>query len=211
MIDTSESRDFRYPVSDVKDQDGAPEGITPSQTVGPYVHIGLVHEDSEKMVPADAADADQAIDVSFTVIDGDGTPISDAMIEIWQTRPDGTFNAPNDPRTGSAATVEGFRGLGRGMADDTGSVTFNTLYPGAFEGEAPHLKVGVFARGMLERLYTRAYFPENTEANAADPVLEAIDEERRPLLIVENTESGYHLTIRVQHTEPALETPFFGL
>ena len=194
MIDTGKTGEFRYPVSTITDQDETTAGITPSQTVGPYVHIGLTLEGSEQVATAE---------------DGDGEPIADAMVEIWQTRPDGTFNAPNDPRTGAAATADGFRGLGRAMADETGTATFTTLLPGAFDGQAPHLNVGVFARGMLERLFTRLYFPENTDANAADPVLTEVGEQRRGALVAEQTGQGYHLTIRVQHDDPNVETPFF--
>ena len=194
MIDTHKTGEFRYEVSDIRDQDEAEFGITPSQTVGPYVHIGLTLEGSEVIAPA----GEDTVEVSFTVLDGNGDPVADAMIEIWQTRPDGTYNTDE---------VEGFRGLGRGMVDETGSVTFTTLLPGATEEEAPHLKVGVFARGMLERLYTRLYFPEND--NAADPVLELVDAARRDLLIAEPVDGGYRKTIVMQHADPEKETPFF--
>ncbi|MDR7330081.1 protocatechuate 3,4-dioxygenase subunit alpha [Corynebacterium guangdongense] len=207
-IDTGKTGEFRYEVSAINDQDEARPGITPSQTVGPYVHIGLTLEDSDKI--ADPAE-EGAVEVAVQVIDGDGTPIADAMVEIWQARPDGTFNAPNDPRTGAAATVEGFRGLGRAMADETGTARFTTLLPGAFDGQAPHLNLSVFARGMLERLYTRLYFPEELEANAADPVLASVGESRRHLLVAEQTDAGYRLTVNVQHEDPASETPFFQL
>lgn len=193
MIDTHKTGEFRYEVSDIRDQDEAEFGITPSQTVGPYVHIGLTLEDSEII----ATEGD-TIEVTFSVIDGNGDPVADAMIEIWQTRPDGTYNTDE---------VEGFRGLGRGMVDETGTVTFTTLRPGATEEEAAHLKVGVFARGMLERLYTRLYFPEND--NAADPVLELVDAARRDLLIAEPVDGGYRKTIVMQHADPGKETPFF--
>lgn len=191
MIDTQKTGEFRYEVSDIRDQDEAGFGLTPSQTVGPYVHIGLTLEGSEKI-------SDEGEQVTFTVIDGKGDPIADAMIEIWQTRPDGTYNTE---------TVDGFRGLGRGMVDETGSVTFTTQLPGAADGEAPHLKVGVFARGMLERLYTRLYFPGND--NSADPVLQLVDAARRDLLIAEPTDGGHRMTIVVQHEDPEKETPFF--
>lgn len=193
MIDTHKTGEFRYEVSDIRDQDEAEFGITPSQTVGPYVHIGLTLEDSEII----ATEGD-TIEVTFSVIDGNGDPVADAMIEIWQTRPDGTYNTDE---------VEGFRGLGRGMVDETGTVTFTTLRPGATEEEAAHLKVGVFARGMLERLYTRLYFPEND--NSSDPVLELVDAARRDLLIAEPVDGGYRKTIVMQHADPEKETPFF--
>lgn len=193
MIDTHKTGEFRYEVSDIRDQDEAEFGITPSQTVGPYVHIGLTLENSEII----ATEGD-TIEVTFSVIDGNGDPVADAMIEIWQTRPDGTYNTDE---------VEGFRGLGRGMVDETGTVTFTTLRPGATEEEAAHLKVGVFARGMLERLYTRLYFPDND--NSADPVLELVDAARRDLLIAEPVDGGYRKTIVMQHADPEKETPFF--
>lgn len=193
MIDTHKTGEFRYEVSDIRDQDEAEFGITPSQTVGPYVHIGLTLEDSEII----ATEGD-TIEVTLSVVDGNGDPVADAMIEIWQTRPDGTYNTDE---------VEGFRGLGRGMVDETGTVTFTTLRPGATEEEAAHLKVGVFARGMLERLYTRLYFPEND--NSSDPVLELVDAARRDLLIAEPVDGGYRKTIVMQHADPGKETPFF--
>lgn len=213
MIDTQKTGEFRYPVSDIRDQDEAGFGVTPSQTVGPYVHIGLTLEDSEKIVPEGT---EGAVHVTVSVTDGNGDPVADAMIEVWQADGEGVFNSPLDPRTGGRATAEGFRGLGRGMVDETGAVTFTTLLPGAVEAgdgetEAPHLKLGVFARGMLERLYTRCYFPENTEANAADPVLSLVEESRRGLLVAEKDGEGYRLDVVVQHEDPARETPFFRI
>ncbi|MGP6172538.1 protocatechuate 3,4-dioxygenase subunit alpha [Corynebacterium sp. A21] len=203
-IDSDPHNEQRWDVSTIKDQSEAEFGLTPSQTVGPYVHIGLTLKDSELLVEPGTGGA---IEVSFSVTDGNGDPVGDAMIELWQANSEGVFNSPLDPR--AAATVEGFRGLGRGMVDATGSVTFTTLRPGAHdEEEAPHVKVGVFARGMLERLYTRLYFPD--QDNSSDPVLNAVPESRRPLLIAQPTEKGYHLDITVQHEDPNLETPFFG-
>lgn len=199
MIETGKHEGFRYPdtAQDAPDQDHTKFGITPSQTVGPYVHIGLTLKDSEVM-----AEGENTVDIEFTVIDGDGAPIADAMIELWQARPDGTFNTDSH---------EGFRGLGRAMADDNGKVTFTTVVPGGFNEEAPHINVGVFARGMLERLYTRLYFPENTAANSTDPVLQAVEEQRRHLLVAEATDTGYAMTINVQHVQADQETPFFRI
>lgn len=207
IIDSDPQNEMRWEVSSITDQDEAESGITPSQTVGPYVHIGLTNEGSEKMVEPGT---DGAVEITFTVTDGGGEPISDAMIELWQADEAGVFNSPLDPRTGDKATADGFRGLGRGMVDAKSAVTFTTLVPGAHdEEEAPHIKVGVFARGMLERLYTRLYFPEND--NSKDPVLNSVPESRRPLLIAEKTATGYHLDIVVQHEDADRETPFFGI
>lgn len=207
IIDSDPHNDMRWEVSSITDQDETEFGITPSQTVGPYVHIGLTNEGSEHLVEPGT---DGAVEITFTVTDGGGEPISDAMIELWQADEAGIFNSPLDPRTGDRATAEGFRGLGRGMVDDTSAVTFTTLVPGAHDDEeAPHIKVGVFARGMLERLYTRLYFPDKD--NSTDPVLNSVPESRRPLLIAEKTEAGYHLDIVVQHADADRETPFFGI
>lgn len=196
----------------MNDQDEAGLDVMPSQTVGPYVHIGLVREGSEII-----SDAPDAIEVTVTVVDGDGNLIDDAMIEIWQPDSQGIFNSQLDPRTGDKASDKGFRGLGRGFADDTGTAAFRTIVPGAVESvsgfgsEAPHLKLGIFARGMLERLYTRLYFPEFSTQNETDPVLCAVPQHRRQLLIADKTETGYHLTINVQHKDPDKETPFFDI
>lgn len=207
IIDSDPNNEMRWQVSDVRDQDEAESGLTPSQTVGPYVHIGLTKSGSEHMVEPGIPGA---IELTFTVTDGDDNPISDAMIELWQADTDGVFNSPLDPRTGEKATVDGFRGLGRGMVDDDGAATFTTLVPAAHDDEeAPHIKVGLFARGMLERLYTRVYFPEND--NSTDPVLTSVPESRRHLLVAEKSDNGYRLDIQVQHEDADKETPFFGI
>src|SRR5699024_9051930 len=142
------------------------------------------------------------------------------MIEFWQPNAQGVFNSEYDPRA-EEVSAEGFRGLGRAFADETGTSTLRTIVPGqldVIEGyspaqqvEAPHIKVGVFARGMVERLYTRLYFPEFSEANAQDPVLQLVDESRRDLLVAQKTEKGYHLDIHVQHVDPAKGTPAFDI
>ncbi|MBZ8178290.1 protocatechuate 3,4-dioxygenase subunit alpha [Corynebacterium poyangense] len=202
MIDNMKTGEFRYHQSAITDQDEAEWGITPSQTVGPYVHIGLTREGSEIMVdPTDP----NAIEVTISVTDGAGEPIADAMIEIWQTNCAGIYNSPLDPDC-DQASPEGFRGLGRGMVNDAGEVTFTTLKPGSRGQEAAHFKVGVFARGMLERLYTRMYLADES---ATDPVLEIVPEERRHLLIAQEVPGGYRFDIQVQHEDPTKETPFF--
>lgn len=204
MIDTGKNGEFRYAQSEILDQDGAGFGITPSQTVGPYVHIGLTLDNSEHLV---TPGTEGAVELTLSATDGNGDPIADAMFEIWQAGPDGIHNSDLDPRRTTPATVEGFRGLGRAMADERGEATFITLVPGAVDGEAAHFKIGLFARGMLERLYTRAYLP-GTDPES-DPVLQQVPEARRSLLIAESVAGGYRLDIRVQ--SGADETPFFGL
>ncbi|NMF31777.1 protocatechuate 3,4-dioxygenase subunit alpha [Corynebacterium ammoniagenes] len=214
-IDKSPNGEFRYGEPVVGDQDETEFGIMPSQTVGPYVHIGLVREGAEII-----ADGEDAVEITVTTIDGDGNPISDSMVEFWQPDKQGVFNSEYDPRQDNV-TADGFRGLGRAFADETGTSTLKTIIPGqidAIDGfspaqqvEAPHIKVGVFARGMLERLYTRLYFPEFAEANDKDPVLQLVDEKRRDLLIAQKTDKGYHFDIYVQHVDPEKETPFFDI
>lgn len=206
MIDTGKNGEFRYEQSNILDQDGAEPGITPSQTVGPYVHIGLTLDNSHHMVEPGT---EGAIELELTVVDGDGAPIADAMFEIWQSDAQGVHNSDLDPSRSTPATADGFRGLGRGMVDENGTATFTTLTPGAFNDEAAHFKIGVFARGMLERLYTRAYLPEPESDLHTDPVLNAVPEDRRQLLVATKTDNGYRFDITVQSDTG--ETPFFGL
>ncbi|MFP7364252.1 protocatechuate 3,4-dioxygenase subunit alpha [Corynebacterium callunae] len=204
MIDTGKNGEFRYEQTTIVDQNEAEFGITPSQTVGPYVHIGLTLEGAEYLV---APDAEGAIKLTVSATDGNGDPIADAMFELWQAGPDGVHNSDLDPSRTEPATVDGFRGLGRAMANANGEATFTTLVPGAFKDEAPHFKIGLFARGILERLYTRAYLP-GTHLSS-DPVLQAVPAERRDLLVATQTEDGYRFDIAVQSATN--ETPFFGL
>lgn len=108
MIDTGKNGEFRYEQSNIIDQNEAEFGITPSQTVGPYVHIGLTLEGAEHLVEPGSEGA-----VSFTVsaTDGNGDPIADAMFELWQADPEGIHNSDLDPNRTAPATADGFRGL----------------------------------------------------------------------------------------------------
>ncbi|MGV0870313.1 protocatechuate 3,4-dioxygenase subunit alpha [Corynebacterium kalidii] len=232
MIDSDPNGPYRYPVSDIKDQDEAPRGIMPSQTVGPYVHIGLTMPGAENLLD-DEADttggaAADAVEVTFSVTDGAGHRVKDAMIELWQADGDGIYPSPYDERSDEDSAT-GWNpqlgaGIGRGFVDDEGEVTFRTRRPGAAPVavgdsgiEAPHLKVGVFARGIVERLYTRAYFPAadgadgaDSAALAADPVLAVVPEDRRGLLVLtQEGESSYRMDIVLQHDDATAETPFF--
>ncbi len=139
------------------------------------------------------------------------------MVETWQADAVGRFAHPDDPRGAAAPTPAGFRGFGRAGADETGTAVIHTVKPGALPAEndtveAPHVNLGIFARGMLERLYTRLYFPEDTQAHTGDPVLLALPESQRPKLIASRTDDGYSLTVYVQDSDPdGVETPFFEL
>ncbi|WP_063034783.1 protocatechuate 3,4-dioxygenase subunit alpha [Nocardia grenadensis] len=198
----------RYPVT-TGDFTTVEFGPTPSQTVGPFLHIGLPWPDGPDVV---APGTDGAITVTVTVSDGARTPVADALVEVWQANRDGVFEHPDDPRP---QTDPAFRGFGRCPADATGTVRFTTVKPGALTGsdgetEAPHLNVSIFARGILNRLVTRLYFADEESANAADPVLAALPAPQRNKLIARATAEGYHLDIVVQDADPdGAETPFF--
>src|SRR5262249_31361872 len=160
--------------------------ITPSQTVGPFLHIGLWRSYGSELVPAGTPGA---VRIAGTVLDGAGEPVPDALVEIWQAGPDGRY-------TQSA----GFR---RGGTVDAGRFPFATVKPGPVPWpkgglQAPHLEVGVFARGLLKRAVTRMYFPDEGEANAADPVLSAIDPGRRSTLLAHAEGGGLRFDIRLQ-------------
>lgn len=177
---------------------------TPSQTVGPFFAIGLPWQDGPFVVPDGTPEAFQIVG---KVLDGAGEPVPDALIEVWQADPDGRFDHPDDPR----GAVSGCRGFGRCETDVNGRFWFLTVKPGALPApdggvEAPHLNVSVFCRGMLVRLVTRIYFPDE-QANADDPVLHTIGE-RRGTLISEPAPYGYRFDIRLQGDD---ETVFFDL
>ena len=189
-------------------------GVTPSQTVGPYWHIGLPWADGPDAAPEGTPGR---ITLRITVIDGDRVPVADAMVETWQADAAGRFAHADDPRGAVEPTPTGFRGFGRAGADETGTAVIHTVKPGILPAEhdtveAPHVNVGIFARGMLERLYTRLYFPEDTAAHAVDPVLVSLPESQRPKLVATKTDDGYSLTVYVQDSDPdGVETPFFEL
>ncbi len=185
-------------------------GPTPSQTVGPYWHIGLLWEDGPDVVSPSEADR---ITVAITVIDGSGQPVTDAMVETWQADHEGRF--PTIPNGGPGGPTTRFRGFARSGADGTGTARIHTVKPSALPAEsgrieAPHLDVSIFARGMLDRLVTRMYFPEDTAAHTSDPVLSMLAEHDRPKLIATRVDDGYSWTVHVQDTDPlGRETPFF--
>jgi protocatechuate 3,4-dioxygenase, alpha subunit len=159
--------------------------LTPSQTVGPYFAMRLPWPEGPFVVPEGT---EGAITIIGRVYDGAGNAIPDAMVETWQADPDGHFAHPDDPRGPAPKGYHGFRGFGRCETAPDGSYTIVTLKPGPLptpegETEAPHLDVSVFARGMLDRVVTRLYFPDETSANEADPVLATVPADRRGTLI----------------------------
>jgi protocatechuate 3,4-dioxygenase, alpha subunit len=185
-------------------------GLTPSQTVGPFLHLGLPWPDGPSVVPDRTPGA---VLITGTVLDGAGEPVPDAIVETWQADRDGRFAHPDDPRGALPPATEGFRGFGRCPTDAEGRYRILTVKPGplpAPEGglEAPHLDVSVFARGLLDRLVTRIYFPDEAEANAADPVLNALPAARRATLIGRDGGAGVRFDIHMQGEN---ETVFFAI
>jgi len=150
-----------------------------SQTVGPFFRIGLEH----LCASGDPGEIDgaQIIRVRGRVLDGNGAPVPDAVLEIWHADAEGRFSTEASPASGRSACFT------RAATDDNGSFRFALPRPGAIlcgEGEkqAPHLAILVFARGLLRHMMTRMYFPRET-ANAADPVLQLVPEDRRHTLV----------------------------
>jgi protocatechuate 3,4-dioxygenase alpha subunit len=178
-------------------------GPTPSQTIGPFFHDALLDRDHSELV---SPDHPEAIKLRGTVYDGAGEVVPDAMVEIWQADPAGRYDHPD----------EGFSGFGRSGTDAGGSFSFVTLKPGPVPGpvpgpdggiQAPHVMVSVFARGLLKRLVTRIYFPDEEEANAVDPVLSSIRDQGLRRTLIAHDEGG---TLRFDiHLQGDGQTAFF--
>jgi protocatechuate 3,4-dioxygenase alpha subunit len=162
---------------------------TPSQTVGPFFHLGLAHPewgDLTADTPPSALGGER-IRVEGRVIDGDGAPVPDALIELWQANAAGRYNHPDD-RQDEKPLDPHFRGFGRVATDAEGRFRLVTVKPGPVPGrgnapQAPHINIAFFARGLLKHLYTRIYFADEA-ANAGDPLLSSIEDDsaRRTLL-----------------------------
>lgn len=194
--------------------------LTPSQTVGPYFAIGLMPESLGLNWKASVTNdlvtpevSGERIRIEGRVLDGDGAPIDDCLLEIWQADAGGRYAHPADRRALPNAT---FKGFGRAATDAAGAYVFCTIKPGRVSGpqaalQAPHIVVAVFARGMLRQQYTRIYFADEA-ANAEDAVLALVPEERRSTLMARR-QSGtdppvYGFDIRLQGDQ---ETVFFDV
>ncbi len=176
---------------------------TPSQTVGPFFHYALLDEDLSNLV---APDHPSAIRIEGTVYDGAGEVVPDAMLEVWQADADGRY----------AHSEDSFSGFGRFGTDDEGHYEFVTIKPGSVPGhvgqplQAPHIWVSVFARGLLRRLATRVYFPDEDEANASDPVLASVgDPDLRSTLVACAMDGGL-LRFDI-HLQGDRQTAFFDV
>ncbi len=177
---------------------------SPSQTVGPFFKSGLGWlDDAEQVVSPQHPDA---ISFEGQVLDGGGVPVPDAVVEIWHADGEGRY---------PPATSESWRGFGRSLTDDAGRYRFTTIKPGPVAGgsgatQAPHIAVLVFARGLLRPVYTRAYFPDEHDANADDPVLGSVPEARRATLEATAAAGGFWFDVHLQAHGEQQETIFFA-
>lgn len=183
--------------------------LTPFQTVGPFFAI-LVPEQGRVSLASPDAPGERIL-VNGTVRDGTGRPVPDALIEVWQANAAGRCNHPDDART--AGPDSAFDGFGRVHTDGAGGFSVETIKPGPVPGpgdrpQAPHLLVGLFARGLLTRLVTRIYF-DDEPANRDDPILAAVAPDRRPTLVAAHAGEGrYTHTLVLQGPG---ETVFFDV
>lgn len=201
--------------------------ITPSQTVGPFFAYGLAPNGrcqwdpngsyswketiGDNLITPDTSG--QKIRIEGRITDGDGAPINDAMLEIWQADAQGRYAHPRDDRAQPNAK---FKGFGRSATDKDGNYSFDTVKPGAVAGpggqpQAPHIVFCIFSRGMLRQIYTRLYFSDEA-ANAGDPILTLVPADRRGTLVAHKSMRGelpiYRFDIRVQGEN---ETVFFDI
>jgi len=188
---------------------------TPSQTVGPYLHIGLTQGayGAREIFSATVADPGLPgthIRIEGRIFDGEGNIVPDAVVEIWQADSAGRYAHPAD---GRPLASNSFRGFGRCPTDKDGGYAFDTVKPGTVAGpggstQAPHINVGIFSRGLLKRLFTRIYFAGDP-ANGADPILALVAADRRDTLLAKPDAAKpgvFRLDIRLQG---ANETVFF--
>ena len=166
---------------------------TPGQTIGPFYGFALPYERGHELVPTRSPGSFR---LHGTVYDGNGDPIPDSMLEIWQVDADG--QVPNVP---GSLVRDGytFTGFGRVAVDNVGHYDFSTVNPGQVEGKAAFISMVVFARGLLNKLHTRIYLPDNEDALAVDALLQSLPEERRRTLIATREPNGdLHFDVHLQ-------------
>jgi protocatechuate 3,4-dioxygenase alpha subunit len=194
---------------------------TPSQTAGPYVHIGLtpnfcgiegVYDADLGVSMVNEKTRGERITIKSRVIDGSGTPLKDALIEIWQADADGLYNSPSETR---GAADPNFTGWGRCASNmETGEFVFQTIKPGRVpfrDGRpmAPHISFWIVARGINLGLHTRMYFADEEKANGEDPILQRVEHRVRvPTLIAPRDDGAYIFDIHLQGDR---ETVFFDI
>ena len=166
---------------------------TPGQTIGPFYGYALPYDDGQHLVPPGRTDA---VRLTGRVLDGRGAPVPDAMLEIWQADAAGRIvrEAGSLHRDGHT-----FTGWGRAATDNTGRYSFTTVRPGASRaGRLPFIAMTVFARGLLNRLFTRVYLPAPESALAGEPLLASLPPERRGTLVAEDDGSALHFDVHLQ-------------
>jgi protocatechuate 3,4-dioxygenase, alpha subunit len=184
-------------------------GLTPFQTLGPFFDFGLVIADGE--IVAEAGAAGRHVTIEGVVRDSARSPLPDALIEVWQADASGRYRNPADAQ--NTSTNRGFDGFGRAATDAGGHFLFKTVMPGRVPGpdgrlQAPHIAVGVLARGIQTRLITRIYF-EDEPANGEDLILSHVPAERRGTLLARRVSADrYRFDIVLQG---AGETVFFDI
>jgi protocatechuate 3,4-dioxygenase, alpha subunit len=184
---------------------------TPSQTVGPFFAIELTtDEHCVKCVAGPQANGER-VWITFRVLDADGAPVDDAMLEVWQADANGKYNHPDDLQP--KQLDPGWIGFGRLATGEDGSCVLETIKPGRVAGaalQAPHLTVAVYARGMLKQVYTRVYF-SGDPTNDEDPILQLIPPDRRDTLLARpdpNRPGHWLFDVRLQGDR---ETVFFDV
>ncbi|MBJ7437480.1 MAG: protocatechuate 3,4-dioxygenase subunit alpha [Sphingopyxis sp.] len=234
MTDVPDDLGTREPAQRLDNRDASLFGQTPSQTVGPFFHYGLPWKGGADLVgvselgaradlfpaehyilaqPAErAAPRGDVVEVAGRILDAESSPVPDAMVEIWQANSDGRYASPDDRRE-VVPLDPNFIGFGRSSTNADGSWRFRTIRPGRVPGpgnslQAPHVALSIFGRGLLKRLPARLYFAGDP-ANAEDPIMALVPEERRSTLIAEQQSDGsWWLDIRLGG---AGETVFFDL
>ena len=184
---------------------------TPSQTVGPFFSFALT-DGAIGAAMVDAASV-AAVRVDGAVLDGAGDPVTDALLELWQANVHGRYAHTADTRA-HLEVVSGFTGFARCGTDAAGHFSFVVVKPGRvpfLDGrpQAPHIAVSIVARGLLKRLVTRLYFPDEAEANALDPVLISLPPAARETLVAQPAGHGV-LRFDVRLQGPG-QTAFFAL
>ena len=184
---------------------------TPSQTVGPFFAPSLIKAGAENLVSEQTRG--QRITIEGRVLDGDGAPVADAMLEIWQANAEGRYDHPEDDQEKLLDPT--FHGFGRAATDAHGAYRFHTIKPGPVPGangalQAPHINLSIFARGLLKRLVTRIYFPDDP-LNNSDAILNSAPSARRATLIataVDSARGRQHFDVILQG---ANETVFLDI
>lgn len=167
---------------------------TPGQTVGPFYGYALPYDKDNELVNQGHPNS---VRLHGVVYDGKGEAIPDALLEIWQADEQGNVVSREGSLVRDGYT---FTGWGRTAVDNAGHYTFTTLNPGATEaGKAPFIMLTVFARGLMNRLFTRIYLPEDAEALASDPLLSSLSEaERKTLIATREDDGSLRLDLRLQ-------------